>query len=150
MNGLGNDFLIYDARGHSGTEKLRNLGTEGKIIELCSRSNSQTKGCDQFIILIDSEKADIGMLVYNADGSEVYACGNATRCVTSIIEKEGLSEKIKIETKAGILTGEAISPNMISVDMGEPIFDWKKIPLTKMLIQRACQSISKVSATLLQ
>lgn len=140
MNGLGNDFLIFDARKHAshGVNELTNKRTNEKensltlqkIRELCSRSNAKTKGCDQLIILANSSKADIGMLVYNSDGSEVYACGNATRCVTSLMNDEGKPE-VKIETKAAILHGTMAGKNMVSVDMGEPIFDWKRIPLAK-------------------
>ena len=150
MNGLGNDFLIYDARGHAlhaRTGELKNQGTEEKegssvhqflsssfpfnkeeILNLCSRKNKHTKGCDQLIVLTNSQKADVGMLVYNADASEVYACGNASRCVISLMSAEGKS-KASIETKAAILNGEMFGKNMVSVDMGKPVFDWKKIPL---------------------
>ncbi len=126
MNGLGNDFLIYDARKHSDVSYF----SHENILSLCARENKNTKGCDQLIVLGNSNKADVSMLVYNSDGSEVYACGNASRCVTSLMNDEGKT-KVKIETKAAILSGEMAGKNMVAVDMGEPIFDWKRIPLAK-------------------
>ncbi len=125
MNGLGNDFLIYDGR-----KTPKSFALE-EVIQLSSRNNRQTKGCDQFIIIENSKKADVRMLVYNSDGSEVFACGNASRCVVQILADEGKKDKIKIETKAAILEGKIAGEYMVSVDMGAPIFDWKKIPLAK-------------------
>lgn len=125
MNGLGNDFLIYDAR----KQVERNFSAK-ELLKLCSRDNKQTKGCDQFIIIKNSSNADALMLVYNSDSSEVYACGNASRCVIKILHDEDKKGKISLETKAGILYG-GISDNLnISVDMGEPMFEWNKIPLS--------------------
>ncbi len=125
MNGLGNDFLIYDARKHP------RFFTRDEILKLSSRDNKQTKGCDQLIIIGPAETGgDISMLVYNSDGSEVYACGNASRCVAAILDKEGKKGEVFIETKADILSGKAVSADMVSVDMKKPRFDWKEIPLS--------------------
>ncbi len=35
-----------------------------------------------------SQKADVFMRIFNADGSEVDACGNATRCIALIAAEE--------------------------------------------------------------
>ncbi len=125
MNGLGNDFLIHDARGQSAMPDL----SKNNILKLCSRENAATKGCDQLIIMKDSDKADVMMLVFNSDGGEVYACGNASRCVVSLLYREG-KDAASIETKAGILQGSAQEADFTSVDMGKPVFEWNKIPLS--------------------
>ncbi len=127
MSGLGNDFLIYDARGQDELpNKVRN-----HIVELSSRKNTHTKGCDQFIIIKNASDADVFIEIYNADGSEVSACGNATRCVGYIIAEELQKKIVTIRTNADLLTAENLGGNKISVDMGKPIFDWKIIPLSQ-------------------
>lgn len=119
MSGAGNDFIIFDARKSNIT-----LLPE-KIKEISDRKNI---GCDQVIILKDSSQADCLMEIYNADGSLAGACGNASRCVASILMTEKNHREAKIKTAAGILKCWK-SGDLISVDMGVPTFDWKKIPL---------------------
>lgn len=115
MHGLGNDFIIVDER------------TMEKPIDrekIAAYSNRFTGiGCDQFIILNDSDKADVAMQIYNSDGSKVGACGNASRCVVSLIGKD-----ISIETDSGIISGKK-SHNDITMNMGKPRLDWQSIPL---------------------
>ena len=80
-------------------------------------------GCDQLILLEPSDRADLKMRIFNADGGEVSACGNAARCV-ALLE----SGRISIETKGGIISGCA-DGDEATVDMGEPRFGWDEIPL---------------------
>ena len=116
MHGLGNDFVVLDARAQA----LPQL-TQGFAAELADRRTGI--GCDQVIVIEPSDVADFRMRIFNADGGEVAACGNATRAV-------GLLHggPARIETLAGIL---AASPteNGIEVDMGVPRFGWDEIPL---------------------
>jgi len=79
-------------------------------------------GCDQLILLEPSEAASVRMRIWNADGGEVEACGNAARCV-ALLTGGG-----SIETKGGIITGSA-NGSAASIDMGEPHFGWDEIPL---------------------
>lgn len=117
MHGLGNDFVIFDARERAlplTTDMVRRL------------SHRQTGiGCDQLIVMEPSEAADVFMRIYNADGSEVSACGNATRCVASLVG----GESVGIETKVGILKA-ALNDGAATVDMGTPRFGWDEIPLS--------------------
>ena len=115
MHGLGNDFVIIDARD-TPLEM-----TVAKAAAIANRNSGI--GCDQLIILRSSSKADVGMEIFNADGSEVEACGNASRCVAKLI-----GDETRIETAGGILVGNATSDGA-TVDMGEPQFDWQAIPL---------------------
>ena len=72
MNGLGNDFVVIDARVHPLALKA------SEIAAIADRSRGV--GCDQVIALEPSDYADVFMRIWNADGGEVGACGNAARC----------------------------------------------------------------------
>ncbi len=115
MHGLGNDFVVIDER--AGTLAM----TGGLARALADRRTGI--GCDQLILIGRSDKADVAMRIFNQDGSEVEACGNATRCVPLFVGRD-----VTIETKAGILEARA-GDGGVSVDMGEPRFDWEAIPL---------------------
>lgn len=126
MDGTGNDFIIIDGR-----ENAVSLSAE-QVKKIADRSNKETGGCDQVIIIGNSDNADCFMQIYNADGGEVDACGNATRCVSFLIGKEKNAEKITIETNAGLLgTFPVLEHNMVSVDMGEAKTGWQDIPLSE-------------------
>jgi diaminopimelate epimerase len=111
MHGLGNDFVILDAR--DGAVAM----DEARARAIADRRTGV--GCDQVIVLEPSKVADVKMRIWNSDGGEVEACGNATRCVVLL---EG--GPTRIETKAGILNGDAGG-----IDMGSPRFGWDEIPL---------------------
>ena len=122
MDGLGNDFIIFDKREKS------ILLTKTQIIKISDRSNV---GCDQ-VILIDKDKNNNTFLkFYNSDGGEVSACGNGSRCVAYLLMKENNKKKISLRTKAGILHAKLNDKNLITINMGQPSFDWNKIPLLK-------------------
>ena len=123
MNGLGNDFVVFDAR-----QAPVRLSAEDASW-LADRDTGV--GCDQVIILEPSKTADVFMRILNADGSEVAACGNATRCVAWILSAEKNRPQVTVETKAGLLKAAVASPDEITIDMGEPRFDWQSIPLAE-------------------
>ena len=113
MHGLGNDFVILDTR-------------EGAVAMDAARARRIADrrtgvGCDQVILLGPSEIADVRMRIWNADGGEVEACGNATRCVALLGAET-------IETKAGVLSAKANGASA-TIDMGAPKFGWDEIPL---------------------
>ena len=115
MHGLGNDFVIIDAR----EQEMQLSGAQAAAIA----DRHSGIGCDQLIILRPSSKADVRMQIFNADGSEVEACGNASRCVAKLI-----GDETRIETDGGIIIGNATADGAI-VDMGKPRFEWQSIPL---------------------
>lgn len=121
MNGLGNDFAIFDSR-----EQPLSLSAEQAAF-VANREDGV--GCDQVIVLEPSFKADVFMRILNADGSEVDACGNATRCVGRIVAGELNRAGVTIETNAGVLVAQIIGQDQVTVDMGVPKFDWQDIPL---------------------
>ena len=123
MNGLGNDFVVIDARGGS-------YGLSEKQIRAISDRNTGI-GCDQFITLEPSDSADVFMRIHNADGGEVEACGNATRCVGDLLFRETGRDNITVDTSAGMLVCSKTLNGQVTVDMGVPKFDWQDIPLAE-------------------
>lgn len=115
MHGLGNDFVIFDAR----REPLEI--DAARVRAIADRRTGI--GCDQLILLEPSESADLRMRIFNSDGREVEACGNAARCVALL---EG--GETRIETLGGTIGGSA-ADGEASVDMGFPRFGWDEIPL---------------------
>jgi len=115
MHGLGNDFAIFDSR------ETAMLLPEARIRLLTDRRRGI--GCDQLIILESTPRADLFMRIYNPDGSQAEACGNATRCVAQL-----LGGSPSIETLGGILQASA-ADNGVTIDMGAPAFGWQAIPL---------------------
>lgn len=116
MHGLGNDFIVLDARDAPLPPMTGRLAAA-----LGDRKTGI--GCDQLILLESSQQADVRMRIFNADGSEVEACGNATRAVGILLGKPAT-----IETLGGMLATKPVDAG-IAVDMGEPRFDWQAIPL---------------------
>ncbi len=126
MHGLGNDFVLIDCR-HS---ELRTQNSEFSELsrKLCDRRFGI--GADQILLLLDSEKADFRMQIFNADGSEVEMCGNGIRCFAKYVWDNRLSDKniLTVETIAGIIKPEK-SGDMVKVDMGEPVLEGRRIPV---------------------
>jgi diaminopimelate epimerase len=115
MHGAGNDFAIFDARHVAlamPAERVRRLADRHRGI-----------GCDQLIVMEPSDKADVFMRIFNPDGSEAEACGNATRCVAQL-----MGGSATIETRGGVLTAAAAADG-VTIDMGAPRFGWADIPL---------------------
>ncbi|MCW2390860.1 diaminopimelate epimerase [Sphingobium sp. B1D7B] len=115
MHGLGNDFVVIDAR------ERPVVMTEQLARAIADRRTGV--GCDQLIVVGASERADVSMRIFNQDGSEVDACGNATRCVPLFVGRD-----VTIETNAGLLEAHR-QGNLVSVDMGEARTDWEQVPL---------------------
>ncbi len=128
MNGLGNDFVVIDNRLPE-QEHGRIRLTDRRVRAIADRG--QGIGCDQIILLEHSDRADIFMRIFNAQGGEVDACGNATRCVGALMQAETGRPTCTIETHAGLL-GAAVQPSGdVTVDMGTPRFRWQDIPLSE-------------------
>lgn len=121
MHGLGNDFVILDARS-------RDLGNPSSLAQKLADRRFGV-GCDQVIILGPSSKADVRMLIYNPDGSQAGMCGNAARCVADIILHEKNAERVSIEIGPRIVSCARAASGGITVDMGEPQLEWSQIPL---------------------
>ena len=114
MHGLGNDFVIVDAR-----QQVFDV-TPSLARAIADRRTGV--GCDQLIVLEPSETADLKMRIWNSDGSEVESCGNATRCVIQ------LTGATTIDSDGGLLSGQDLGAE-VEVAIGEPRFAWDEIPL---------------------
>lgn len=123
MNGLGNDFAVLDSRANS-------LGLNSEAARTIADRNHGV-GCDQVIVLEPSSRGTVFMRILNADGSEVSACGNATRCIAGLIAAEQRLSEVVIETRAGLLHAFINADGTVSVDMGVPRFGWEEIPLSR-------------------
>ena len=124
MHGLGNDFVIIDGR-----DRLPEL-SERSLRAIADRHRGV--GYDQLIVMEPgSPDAEIFMRIYNADGSEAEACGNATRCVAHLLMQETHKGDVVIETRAGLLAGTTDGRGNIVIDMGLPKLDWQDIPLSR-------------------
>jgi diaminopimelate epimerase len=88
-------------------------------------------GCDQLIVIEPAENADAFMRIYNPDGSEAGACGNATRCVADILMRENAGSSVTIRTVTGDLPAIRRPDGLIQVDMGLARLDWTDIPLSR-------------------
>jgi diaminopimelate epimerase len=129
MNGLGNSFAIFDARDRGGLS----LSVEQARAIADPRAGV---GCDQVIAIEKSIRGDAFMRIWNADGSEVAACGNATRCVGWLLLNETGLDSVTIETLAGRLKAERRGHDTVSVDMGSPLLKWEEIPIAKPMDTR--------------
>nr|WP_294851300.1 diaminopimelate epimerase [uncultured Sphingomonas sp.] len=114
MHGLGNDFVVLDGRE-------RPIAMTDKLATALSNRHTGI-GCDQLIVLSPSDKADVRMDIWNADGSGAEACGNAFRCVVKLAGAKN------IETNSGIIEG-APGEDEVEVTLPAPSFDWSRIPL---------------------
>lgn len=116
MHGLGNDFVVIDAREQPVTMDA------ARAAAIADRRTGV--GCDQLILLsAHADPGSIAMRIFNADGSEVAACGNATRCVPVLLGRD-----VIVVTAAGRLDAR-LSDGGAAVDMGVPDFAWDAVPL---------------------
>ena len=122
MDGLGNDFVIIDAR-----EKDVELNKD-QIVKICDRNFI---GCDQLIIIQKNQKTDASLIFYNSDGSISGACGNGTRCIAEFISKENNKQTIVLTTSSGNLSSKILGKKMVSTEIGIPKTKWQEIPLSK-------------------
>jgi len=126
MQGLGNDFVVIDTR----RRPLQLSLDERRLIA----DRRRGIGCDQLILLERQQNpaADVFMRIYNTDGSEAGACGNATRCIAARLMAEQGVDRVVIETVSGLLESRNVGGGLISVDMGEVRTDWRAIPLAEV------------------
>ncbi len=124
MNGLGNDFVVLDARAKPIA-----------ISEVQARAIADRKtgiGCDQLIVMEQSNIADVRMRIWNAEGGEVPSCGNASRCIADLMFDEKQIQTATIETLGGLLiANKAAGQRMVTIDQGLPKFGWADIPLSE-------------------
>lgn len=124
MHGLGNDFVVFDAIH----QQIRLTDAQYRFIA----DRRFGIGCDQ-ILLVERPRlagTDFHYRIFNADGSEVEACGNGARCFARFVREKGLSDKseISVGTKAGMIVLKHLDNGLVEVDMGVPQLDPSRIP----------------------
>lgn len=122
MHGLGNDFVVLDDR--DGSIALE----RGQARALADRRRGV--GADQIIVMSNARGADCGMDIFNADGSRSEACGNASRCIASLLIAETGRDQVTILAGDRQLTCLR-DGDEIAVNMGSPRFGWQSIPLAE-------------------
>jgi diaminopimelate epimerase len=124
MHGLGNDFVVLDGRARAisiGREAARRIADRRTGV-----------GCDQLLIIGPAKNgADAELVIRNADGGEVAACGNGARCVAALLLRESGRPAIIIGTAAGPIEALARDGGRVQVDMGSALLDWQDIPLAE-------------------
>ena len=126
MHGLGNDFVVFDAR-------------RGRIALNAASAKALADrrfgvGCDQVIVIGEGRNGfDAAMRIYNADGGEVESCGNAARCVARLLMEEKDRDRVTIDTPGGELFCADAGAGWVTVDIGAPHLDWKDIPLNEAM-----------------
>ena len=131
MNGLGNDFVVVEARQTPfapGPEQARAIADRASGI-----------GCDQIIAISPSPSSEAFVRFWNADGDEVGACGNGTRCVAWLLMEASGRDEAVFETPAGTLSGRRAGERVVTVDMGQPGLDWRDIPLAEPMDTRGIE-----------
>ena len=124
MHGAHNHFVIVDARETAFSP------SRDDIVEIC---DSQTGiGADELIVVEPpTSGADVFMRIFNGDGREVEACGNATRCVAWMLFEENGSDQAQIETLAGVLNCRKAGDKQVSATMGKASMQWRTVPLSE-------------------
>jgi len=122
MHGLGNDFVVVDARAHDVP-----LGTS--LVQAIADRHFGV-GFDQLVVIGPGDNVcNVKLTFYNADGSVAQACGNATRCVARFLMDETGRDELRLTTLRGVLEAREARSGLVSVNMGQPLLRWDQIPL---------------------
>jgi diaminopimelate epimerase len=124
MQGAGNDFVVLDGV----TRRVRMTPQLARRIA----DRHFGVGCDQVLLVEEPRRrdADFRYRIWNADGSEVEQCGNGARCFVRFVHDKRLTKKkeIRVETLSGIIVPRLEKDGQVSVDMGPPIFEPRRVP----------------------
>ncbi len=135
MNGAGNRFGVFDARNQIGGRAGFVMTPELAKATAAKGGAMGTLGADQIIVMRDAKTdgADVFMEIWNANGGEVDACGNASRCIPWLVMQETGRDAVTLETNAGLLHTMRKGEFSVAVDMGEPRLEWDQIPLKEYM-----------------
>src|SRR5262245_51555959 len=128
MHGIGNDYVYIDC--------FRETLSEPEKLAVRISDRHFGVGGDGLILIMPSDRADVRMRMFNADGSEAEMCGNGVRCLGKLAYEDGLSRSnpMRVETGRGVLTlhleVRAGKVEQVTVDMGEPLLGAERIPTT--------------------
>lgn len=122
MHGLGNDFVVVDAR-------MQDVSITPALARGIGHRHFGV-GFDQLAV-IENGAADAHLVFYNSDGSTSAACGNATRCIARMLMDETGKTQLTLTTERGTLFAQDAGDGMTSVNMGLPQLEWHEIPLAE-------------------
>ncbi|MBD0866143.1 MAG: diaminopimelate epimerase [Rhodobacteraceae bacterium] len=120
MHGLGNDFVIVDARA-------RDVAVSPALVRALG-DRHRGVGFDQMAVISNGGTGP-HLTFYNADGSVSAACGNATRCIARYLMDERGTRDLVLTTERGVLHAVDRGQGLTAVNMGAPRLDWADIPL---------------------
>lgn len=123
MHGLGNDFVVVDARAGA-------VDLPARLIAAIA-DRHRGVGFDQLAVIAACADADIALRFVNADGSPSGACGNATRCIAALEMAARGTGTLRVRTGRGILQTCDAGGGMTSVNMGQPLTGWADIPVAR-------------------
>ena len=121
MHGLGNDFVVIDAR----------QGADPVTPALARAVGDRHRGVgfDQLAVILPTEGADFRLEFWNSDGSKAGACGNATRCVADLMMRDLGKTEVTLVTARGPLVALRRADGLVSVNMGPPLLESAAIPV---------------------
>ena len=138
MHGAGNDFVVLDetqGRLHLSTQQYRFLADRHVGV-----------GADQILSVRPSPtpEADFEYVIHNADGGEVEQCGNGARCFVRYVRERGLTSKstVRVKVHGGIISPHEQADGRATVDMGEPVFDWPKVPFDPSHVRKGVSPVA--------
>jgi diaminopimelate epimerase len=127
MQGLGNDFFVFDAPPPAERERL----DANTLRALADRHTGV--GFDQALMLEEPHDRDSRVFyrIFNADGTEVEQCGNGARCIASLLyaREPEMGRDLVMASPAGLVRARVREDGLVSVDMGVPNFDPRAVPM---------------------
>ncbi|HLK25544.1 MAG TPA: diaminopimelate epimerase [Caulobacteraceae bacterium] len=131
MNGLGNDFVVVEAREGAFAP------APAEVRAIADRQSGV--GCDQLIAIEPSERAEAFVRFWNADGGEVAACGNGARCAAWLLMRASGRDEARFETAAGLIDARLADGDLVTLDLGAPRLGWQDIPLAEPMDTRGVE-----------
>jgi diaminopimelate epimerase len=125
MHGLGNDFVVVDARAHA-------VGITPALAQALGHRHRGV-GFDQLAVMTADGPGDVHLTFWNSDGSMSAACGNATRCIARFLMDETGRDALHLTTARGDLFARDAGGGLTSVNMGQPQLLWHEIPLAEAM-----------------